>query len=219
LYNKFDEVRPDYIDATFLRNHDNDRIATVLNGDISRLKLAAEMQLMLPGVPFIYYGEELGMKGAKSNGPYYDETRRLPFIWADETKRTTWFNDSFNIDVEQAELQQNDEDSLYNTYKKLIDLRDSSIALKFGEFISWESDSSTLQGFFRYYSGDSYEEELIFVLHNIGKSDTAELAPDITGEIIYFSKGINNYNNVSLPKGSTLVIRLNPEDFETYLNK
>ncbi len=44
-------------------SHDTERFLTLCNGDILKLKLAAIMQMTLPGIPAIYYGDEIGMMG------------------------------------------------------------------------------------------------------------------------------------------------------------
>ena len=63
--------------ATFVTNHDQDRIASVLGeGEPARLKLAASLLLAAPGVPFLYYGEEIGQVGRKP-----DEMIRNPMPW------------------------------------------------------------------------------------------------------------------------------------------
>ncbi len=62
--------------ATFLTNHDQPRIATQLDGDDADLKVAATLLLTLPGTPFLYYGEEIGMPGTKP-----DERIRTPMQW------------------------------------------------------------------------------------------------------------------------------------------
>lgn len=49
--------------ATFLTNHDQDRSFNVLGFDQGKAKAAAGLYLTLPGVPFLYYGEEIGMVG------------------------------------------------------------------------------------------------------------------------------------------------------------
>ena len=63
--------------ATFLTNHDQNRVMSVLNGKVEKAKLAAVMLLTSPGTPFIYYGEEIGMQGKKP-----DEDIRLPMQWS-----------------------------------------------------------------------------------------------------------------------------------------
>src|SRR5262249_33899871 len=62
-------------DAPFLTNHDHVRIATQLGNDPGKLRDAAAILLTLPGAPFIYYGEEVGLQ----NGPgSEDEWKRTP---------------------------------------------------------------------------------------------------------------------------------------------
>ncbi|MGH7445129.1 MAG: alpha-amylase family glycosyl hydrolase, partial [Longimicrobiales bacterium] len=70
---------PDHRWGVFIRNHDQTRTLTDMGGDVARVKLAAALQLTLPGLPFIYYGEELGMTGHKSHG---DIRLRTPMQWA-----------------------------------------------------------------------------------------------------------------------------------------
>ena len=49
---------------------------TELNGDARRARLAATLLLTMPGIPFVYYGEEIGMTGAKP-----DPRLRTPMHW------------------------------------------------------------------------------------------------------------------------------------------
>ncbi|EIQ00161.1 glycosidase [Opitutaceae bacterium TAV1] len=62
--------------ATFLANHDQERAASQLSSDPAKLRLAAALQFTLPGIPFIYYGEEIGMTGRKP-----DPDLRTPMQW------------------------------------------------------------------------------------------------------------------------------------------
>lgn len=65
--------------ASFLRNHDQTRTLTELGGEVGRARLAASLLLTLPGIPFVHYGEEIGMTGSKSDG---DPRLRTPMQWA-----------------------------------------------------------------------------------------------------------------------------------------
>ena len=47
----------------FIENHDTNRFASEVGGDIRREKIGAALNLLLKGIPFIYYGQELGMEG------------------------------------------------------------------------------------------------------------------------------------------------------------
>jgi glycosidase len=63
--------------APFLSNHDQTRVMTALHGDLAKARVAASAMLMLPGTPFVYYGEEIGMIGDKP-----DEHIRTPMPWS-----------------------------------------------------------------------------------------------------------------------------------------
>eukprot|EP00928_Gymnodinium_smaydae_P062529 TRINITY_DN46375_c0_g1_i1.p1 TRINITY_DN46375_c0_g1~~TRINITY_DN46375_c0_g1_i1.p1 ORF type:complete len:632 (+),score=26.99 TRINITY_DN46375_c0_g1_i1:51-1898(+) len=62
--------------AIFLSNHDQDRVARKLFSFASRT-LAARVLLTLPGVPFLYYGEEIGLSSAHHD----DGKARRPMPW------------------------------------------------------------------------------------------------------------------------------------------
>ncbi len=72
---------PDHQYATFLTNHDQNRVMSQLGGDVNKAKLAAFLLLTSPGTPFIYYGEEIGMQGKKP-----DENIRLPMQWTSDAE-------------------------------------------------------------------------------------------------------------------------------------
>ncbi|WP_051041082.1 alpha-amylase family glycosyl hydrolase [Fibrisoma limi] len=121
----FANANPQFIDATMLTNHDQNRIGSVLKGNLNHEKVAASLLLTLPGNPYIYYGEELGMLGRKP-----DETIREPFLWTERSQdkqRTRWMKPRFTTDSTVAPLarQQADPNSLYNHYKRLIRFRNS----------------------------------------------------------------------------------------------
>lgn len=122
-YKIFAKENPDFIDATMLTNHDQERIGSVAEGHIGKLKMAAGLLLTLPGNPYIYYGEELGMQGKKP-----DENIREAFLWNTrfkDTDRTNWRKPKYNTDskVTPLALQIEDASSLFNHYKNLISLR------------------------------------------------------------------------------------------------
>ena len=195
------------IDAPFLKNHDQDRLASLLNGNTNKLKLAAEMLLTLPGNPFIYYGEELGMFGVKSFGPYWDETRRLPFPFGDEYT-TSWFPDEYNTNLENVNEQLADEDSLLNTYKNILEVRNDSNALKYGDVFPYEEDSSVLLRYYRVFNYDENNQEIVLVLHNVSEGVYQLYLDD--PDIIYYSNGIENFDG-SVGAQSTLILRISNE--------
>jgi glycosidase len=115
--------------ASFQRNHDQTRTMTELRGDVPRAKLAATLLLTLPGIPFIYYGEEIGMTASKP-----DPRLRTPMPWtlspaAGFTRGLPWEPlqpDSFTANVA---VEEGDAASLLNLYRRLIHLRAAHPAL------------------------------------------------------------------------------------------
>src|SRR5205807_1158963 len=74
---RLQDTLPAYRWSPFLSNHDQTRTLTQLRGDVARARLAATLLLTLPGTPFIYYGEEIGMTGDKP-----DPRLRTPMQWS-----------------------------------------------------------------------------------------------------------------------------------------
>ena len=70
-------VNPEAVAVPFLSNHDQGRISGVLVNDVQQEKQAAALYLLSPGVPFLYYGEEIGMTGSGD-----DPNKRLPMLWS-----------------------------------------------------------------------------------------------------------------------------------------
>ena len=119
--------------ATFLSNHDQNRVMSILNGNEDKAKLAAFFLLTSSGTPFIYYGEEIGMQGKKP-----DEDIRLPMQWNSEanagfTTGTPWRAVDVNFADVNVSLQENDADSLFKQYQTLIELRNQYPVLRAGK--------------------------------------------------------------------------------------
>lgn len=87
-----------------LGSHDTERILTILNNDIKLLELALIMQMTLPGVPTVYYGDEVGLEG------FQDPDNRKTFPWGKENN------------------------TIKNLYVKAINLRGNNKVLLKGDF-------------------------------------------------------------------------------------
>jgi alpha amylase catalytic region len=159
IYETYRKVASNYIDAPFLTNHDQNRIANSLL-DLKHQKLAASILLTLSGNPFIYYGEELGMKGSKP-----DEEIREPYLWGSEVGQTNWEEIKNNTNTPSLEVQKKNPDSLYNYYKKWIALRNENEALKYGDLKIVNVNDNQILAYKR-----TYKNKSIIVLHNL--SDT-----------------------------------------------
>ncbi len=203
---------PNGIDSPFLRNHDQDRIASELNGDMAKLKLSAEMLLTLPGNPVIYYGEELGMYGVKSTGPSWDETRRLPLPFGDNYT-TTWFVDDFNGSLETAADQMLDSNSLFHTYKTILAVRNSSNALKYGDIFAYEDTNNVLLGYYRVFNYSDEYQEIVLVLHNVSDGEYLLYLND--EEIMYYSLGVKNFDG-TMSGETTLILKISNEMMDDF---
>jgi glycosidase len=134
-YLRLQDTLPPHRWSPFLSNHDGTRVMTKLGGDVHRARVAATLLLTLPGLPFVYYGEEIGMIGDKP-----DERLRTPMQWSPRaglgfTSGKPWEAaqpDSFTTTVE---AQQSDAASLLTLYRKLIHLRRSNGALAAGRLV------------------------------------------------------------------------------------
>jgi alpha-amylase len=153
---------PDFNFATFLTNHDQNRVMSVLNGNVDKAKVAASLLLTSPGTPFIYYGEEIGMQGRKP-----DEDIRLPMQWSGEQNAgfsggRPWRSPEASYPQVNVAAQLNDPDSLLSHYRTLINLRHNHPALS-GEAIQLlDTEHSGVYAALR-YNGD----EALLVLVNL----------------------------------------------------
>ncbi len=158
-----DQALPYQRYAPFLTNHDQNRTMTVLREDVGRAKIAATALLTLPGLPFIYYGEEIGMIGAKP-----DEDIRTPMQWSDAdgagfTTGRPWRAPQRNYAEVNVAAQDDDPESLLNLYRRLIRLHTSEPALAQGTFTALKSSNITVGAYLR-----QHEDSAVLVALNFG---------------------------------------------------
>ncbi len=147
----------------FLTNHDMDRIAGALTVASGNMQMAANLYILGPGSPFLYYGEELGMRGSRG-GSNTDANRRLAMLWGDGNPVKNPTGSDYGADKQIKDTvkeQKADEYSLYNYYKKLIMIRKANPAIARGEYKSVSIDGSKVGGFTSTLDGTT-----VLVLHN-----------------------------------------------------
>lgn len=142
--------------STFLTNHDQNRVFDELGGSISKLKTAASIYLTLPGTPYLYYGEEVGMKGSKP-----DESIRTPMQWstgnyAGFSTVNPWMSLNSNYSSYNVQLMQADTNSLLNYYKRLIQARNKYEALSIGTYQNIICSDSAVFSFLRIYNNQTF---------------------------------------------------------------
>ncbi len=140
----FGAYQEDYIDAPFYTNHDMGRSAGYYAGDDSacQTKMAGAMNLFMSGSAFLYYGEELGMKGSGK-----DENKRAPMYWSMDSEQEGMCDgppdmDEVKMKFESLEEQTADEDSIYRYYKKAIQIRNQNPEIARGTVESLAENSA-----------------------------------------------------------------------------
>ena len=167
------------VDAPFLTNHDQIRIGTQLGGDGAKLRLAAAILLTLPGAPFLWQGEELGMQ----NGPGTDdEWKRTPFPWDSTpgggfTSARPWQGFAPGKETANVAAETADPGSLLSRYRALIRARHGSEALRTGDLGLLPAGLPVL-AYVRRGGG-----ETVLVAHNLGAAEATLAAPGLPGSV------------------------------------
>lgn len=155
--------------ATFLTNHDINRVMSLLGRNVEKAKAAATLLLTTPGVPFIYYGEEIGMTGVKP-----DEMLRTPMQWdgslqAGFTSGRPWISVNDNADEVNMAAQDTDPTSLLNHYRALIHARNAHPALRIGEYVRVRTNNDML-----YAAVRKSVDQVVLVLINLDKAPVSD---------------------------------------------
>ncbi len=190
---RLQDTLPPYRWSPFLRNHDQTRTLTAVGGDWASARLGAVILLTLPGLPFVYYGEEIGMTGDKP-----DERLRTPMQWRAEpglgfTSGRPWEAaqpDSFTTTVA---AEDGDPGSLLNLYRRLIHLRKAEPALGIGRLVPLATGDSSVVAYLR-----RADDELVLVVANLAPGASGALAVRAAPEAL----GPGRYQTRNLMDGS-----------------
>lgn len=144
-----------YRNATFLNNHDNvtSRPMSDYEGNEAKAILAFALNILLPGTPFVYYGNELGMLNGKGSGDLRFRT---------------------NMEWEKYENNNKNNDSILSWYRYLINLRNNSESIKRGDYKEIKTTDSKILAFAR-----SFKDETNIVVINF-KKDVSDVQLDFT---------------------------------------
>ena len=168
-------------------NHDMDRLARTL--DPEEMKIAFAFLLSMPGAPFIYYGDEIGMRYVENltsvEGGYNRTGSRSPMQW--NTSANAGFSSAPSeklyvpVDPDRnrpnAEKEMADDTSLYSEVKRLIAFRMAHPALQSMAAIRFLSDGDPL-----IYERTCDKERILVIIH---PADRNVVVPDVKGEILY----------------------------------
>ena len=190
-------IKPDALDAIFISNHDQGRSAGYFKSNqIIPLKQMASLYLLMPGRSFIYYGEEIAMRGSGK-----DENKRLPMIWSlsDQTGQTLGpsaadYKNELSAGVRE---QLKDKNSLLNHYKNLARIKNSHDVITEGDLEALKLHPNV------YAVKSSNESESVIVIHNLAE------------EKVTLMYDFSSYKIVEqIFHHSTKKARLNPQNLE-----
>jgi alpha-amylase len=162
---RLQDTLPPYRWSPILSNHDQTRTLTALGGDVARAKVAATLLLTLPGLPFIYYGEEIGMTGDKP-----DPRIRTPMQWSPRsgvgfTTGTPWEAPQPDSMTTNVAVEDADPGSVLNLYRRLIHLRKRNEALATGRLVPLSATSAQVAAYLRRTVGGDHA---VLVVANLG---------------------------------------------------
>ncbi len=170
---KVQAANPNGMPMSFLSNHDMDRIGGAFVTE-SMMRVAANLYLLSPGSPVIYYGEEIGMRGSRG-GANTDANRRLGMLWGNDYRPDDPIGTTYTSDKQiqsSVESQLKDKNSLLNYYVRLIAIRHKYEGIARGEYTAVTTSWKNVGGFLIQYEGKT-----ILLMHNTaGEELTVDLA-------------------------------------------
>ncbi len=193
--------------VVFIENHDTRRFASEPGMDAGKLKVGAALNLLLGGIPSLYYGQELGMKGEqlKRSTDGNDIPIREAMEWytaGEGPGMATWYKgtgpwwDNRNMkpnDGISVEEQQKDPNSLFSYYKALIKLYKADPGIAAGTYAGVTNTNDNVFSFTRTYNNLT----TLVVINLSGNEETTVLnttlklytAKHLFGDEIKFPRG------------------------------
>ena len=188
----------------FLNNHDTPRSSTryAVGEDDARLKVLAAMHLTVRGTPYLYYGEEIGMRDIKvSRSQIQDpigkrywpvfkgrDSCRAPMQWdgsanASFTRGKPWLHLHPDYPLRNTQNQAENPASLLNFYRQLTQLRRASPALQKGSLTLLENLPADVLA----YTREDTSERILIVLNfsNLLKTVDLPALGELAWELIF----------------------------------
>jgi len=185
------ELRPFYC----FGNHDESRMVSRFG--MAQARLVSMLQLALPGIPVVYYGDELGMEDlAIAPGQVHDpfelqnpglglgrDPQRTPMQWSGEsgagfTTGAPWLSVAQDYTVRNVTSESSAPHSSLTMYRTLLELRKTDIFEK-GRYVEWEASDDAIFGFSRENDTDK-----LLILLNMSDHPTI-CRQEVEGGVIY----------------------------------
>ncbi len=184
----------------FAGNHDTNRINEQYDGDVEKYKLAMTLVLTTRGIPQLYYGDEIGMRGDKPAKGDADIRRDFPGGWA---------GDEQNAFTEAGRTAQQKD---YHSFtKKLLNYRKNNEVLHYGKLLQYIPENNVYV-YFRYNDN----ERVMVVINNNPEAQTLELkrfseglAGATTGKDVISEEQVKLGETLEISGKTSMVIELN----------
>jgi alpha-amylase len=220
-----------FIESSMTSNHDITRLLNHAAGQkivnaanqidsIRKAKVISAVNLTLPGISWIYYGDELGMSGIKTNNIFYDQLGnkigendwhadrwfRQPFKFSiEKTSQTTGFQfetysvewDAYNILLPGVAQQRFDNNSMLRHYMALTQLKANHPVLIQGSFEPLTTTDTNLFAFKRVHQGVTF-----YVYHNLSAATVTNYS--LGGNTIVWNSSGSSIQSIA-PYGSIII--------------
>ena len=154
-------VNPDAMNIPFIANHDTDRAAGFLTVASGCAQMAANLYLLSPGSPFIYYGEEIGLRGSRG-GANTDANRRLAMFWGDgDTVKDPVGSNYDKSKFSSVADREKSKGSILWHYRKLTAIRKANPEIARGDYTALRFGGTRMGGFLCTLEGST-----VGVFHN-----------------------------------------------------
>ncbi|MDX1607874.1 MAG: alpha-amylase family glycosyl hydrolase [Candidatus Spechtbacterales bacterium] len=180
------QLKPQDLPVYALENHDNPRICTQIGS--AQARVAAMLLLTLPGMTFIYQGQELAMTdtdisedklkdpASKRGKEYSRDYVRTPMQWSGDkyggfSDTEPWLPVNKNYKRINVEVEKDDARSMLHLYKKLIALKSNKEELKYGKYDPIYTSNKDIFAFQRSLDG----KELLILLNFTDKKQKLSL--------------------------------------------
>jgi len=197
--NTIRSVNENAMAISFISNHDMDRSAGYLQLSSNQAQMAANLYLLSPGSPFIYYGEEIGMKGSRGSANT-DANRRLAMLWGDNDTiadpEGSTYERSKQINGTVKE-QSKDKNSLLNYYRSVIEIRNRYPQIARGTYEVLDLDNNNVGGFII-----SYNDETTYLIHNNSSNEITISASYFDKLLDHIGSGDASYKDGKLSIGA-----------------
>lgn len=203
LYNSMssDFLYPDINNVmVFFENHDTERWNEIFNSDPGSYKMAMTIISTIRGIPQIYYGTEIGMRGDKNKRGDADIRRDFPGGWKSDQQNAL-----------NPSSQTNEQKEFYQFTQKLLNWRKGKEVIHTGKTRNFVPQNNVFV-YFRY----NEKETVMVVINNNEKEEALDLRrfseaikTSVKGHEVISGKEISLQNNLTVPARTSMIIELN----------